>query len=106
MFAIGRHPNIASLGLEKIGVAIHPGNGGIAVDSFSRTSVPNIFAIGDVTHPLNLTPVAIPGGHALADTVFGKRSVEGDPFYVPPPGFSPSELSPFCLTETPTPAPL
>src|SRR5215212_3223288 len=59
MFAIGRHPNVANLGLEKAGVAINPANGGIAVDSFSRTSVPNIYAIGDVTHRLNLTPVAI-----------------------------------------------
>src|SRR6201999_1305286 len=46
MFAIGRHPNVAGLGLEKAGVAINPNNGGIAVDSFSRTSVPNIYAIG------------------------------------------------------------
>src|SRR5712672_53772 len=50
MFAIGRHPNVANLGLEKTGVTINPNNGGIAVDSFSRTSVPKIYAIGDVTH--------------------------------------------------------
>src|SRR6476469_7246908 len=43
MFAIGRHPNVANLGLEKVGVAINPNNGGIAVDSFSRTSVPHIY---------------------------------------------------------------
>src|SRR5437764_215906 len=55
MFAIGRHPNVANLGLEKADVAINPRNGGIAVDNFSRTSVPNIYAIGDVTHRLNLT---------------------------------------------------
>src|SRR5580693_337932 len=59
MFAIGRHPNVGGLGLEKAGVAINPNNGGITVDSFSRTSVPNIYAIGDVTHRINLTPVAI-----------------------------------------------
>src|SRR6202051_2404686 len=59
MFAIGRHPNVANLGLEKTGVTINPNNGGIAVDSFSRTSVPHIYAIGDVTHRLNLTPLAI-----------------------------------------------
>src|SRR6476619_1997702 len=53
MFAIGRHPNVANLGFEKAGVAINPNNGGIAVDSFSRTSVPHIYAIGDVTHRLN-----------------------------------------------------
>ena len=78
MFAIGRHPNVAGLGLEKAGVAINPKNGGIAVDGFSRTSVPNIYAIGDVTHRINLTPVAIREGHAFADTVFGKRQVQVD----------------------------
>src|SRR6266480_4974030 len=76
MFAIGRHPNVANLGLEKAGVVINPGNGGIAVDGFSKTSVANIYAIGDVTHRINPTPVAIREGHAFADTVFGKRPVE------------------------------
>src|SRR3984893_8693133 len=71
MFAIGRHPNVANLGLETAGVAINPKNGGIAVDGWSRTSVPNIYAIGDVTHRTNLTPVAIREGHAFADSVFG-----------------------------------
>ncbi len=59
MFAIGRHPNVANLGLENASVAINPNNGGIAVDGWSQTSVPNIYAIGDVTHRINLTPVAI-----------------------------------------------
>src|SRR6266436_1987072 len=86
MFAIGRHPNIRGLGLEKAGVAINPSNGGIAVDGFSRTSVPNIYAIGDVTHRLNLTPVAIREGHAFADTVFGKRTVEVDHSNIPTAG--------------------
>src|ERR1700674_3705600 len=72
MFAIGRHPNVAGLGLEKIGVAVSA-HGGIVVDGFSRTSVPNIYAVGDVTNRHNLTPVAIREGHAFADTVFGKR---------------------------------
>ena len=49
-----------------------PSNGGIAVDEYSRTTVPNIYAVGDVTHRFNLTPVAIREGHAFADTVFGK----------------------------------
>ena len=75
MFAIGRHPNVAELGLEKAGVAINPNNGGIAVDGFSRTSVPHIYAVGDVTHRLNLTPVAIREGHAFADTVFGNKPI-------------------------------
>src|SRR6202522_1730724 len=58
MFAIGRHPNVAGLGLEKAGVALNPNNGGINVDGFSQTSAPNIYAIGDVTHRINLTPGA------------------------------------------------
>ena len=99
MFAIGRHPNIANLGLENTGVAINPRNGGIAVDSFSRTSVPNIYAIGDVTHRLNLTPVAIREGHAFADTVFGKRSVEVDHADIPTAVFSQPEVGTVGLTE-------
>ena len=78
MFAIGRHPNVARLGLQNAGVEINPKNGGIAVDAWSRTSTPNIYAIGDVTHRINLTPVAIREGHAFADTVFGKRPVQVD----------------------------
>ncbi len=99
MFAIGRHPNIRGLGLEKAGVAINPSNGGIAVDGFSRTSVPNIYAIGDVTHRLNLTPVAIREGHAFADTVFGKRAVEVDHSNIPTAVFSQPEVGTVGLTE-------
>src|SRR6202051_2963663 len=99
MFAIGRHPNVANLGLEKAGVAINPNNGGIAVDSFSRTSVPHIYAIGDVTHRLNLTPVAIREGHAFADTGFGKRSVKGDDPDIPTAVFSQPEIGTVGLTE-------
>jgi glutathione reductase (NADPH) len=99
MFAIGRHPNVANLGLEKAGVAINPNNGGIAVDSFSRTSVPHIYAIGDVTHRLNLTPVAIREGHAFADTVFGKRPVEVDHVNTPTAVFSQPEIGTVGLTE-------
>jgi glutathione reductase (NADPH) len=99
MFAIGRHPNVANLGLETTGVAINPSNGGIAVDSFSRTSVPNIYAIGDVTHRLNLTPVAIREGHTFADSVFGKRPVEVDHFDVPTAVFCQPEVGTVGLTE-------
>jgi glutathione reductase (NADPH) len=99
MFAIGRHPNIANLGLENVGVAINPANGGIAVDHFSRTSVPNIYAIGDVTHRTNLTPVAIREAHAFADTVFGKRSVEVDHSNIPTAVFSQPEVGTVGLTE-------
>ena len=99
MFAIGRHPNVANLGLEKAGVAINPRNGGIAVDNFSRSSVPHIYAIGDVTHRINLTPVAIREGHAFADTVFGKRPVEVDHATIPTAVFSQPEIGTVGLTE-------
>jgi glutathione reductase (NADPH) len=100
MFAIGRHPNIANLGLEKAGVAINPANGGIAVDHFSKTSVDHIYAIGDVTHRINLTPVAIREGHAFADTVFGKRQVVVDHADIPTAVFSQPEVGTVGLTET------
>jgi glutathione reductase (NADPH) len=99
MFAIGRHPNVANLGLDRAGVAINPDNGGIAVDSFSRTSISNIYAIGDVTHRINLTPVAIREGHAFADTVFGKRPVEVDHADIPTAVFSQPEVGTVGLTE-------
>ena len=99
MFAIGRHPNVANLGLEKAGVAIDPNNGGILVDGFSRTSVPHIYAIGDVTHRFNLTPVAIREGHAFADTVFGGRSVTVDYADIPTAVFSQPEVGTVGLTE-------
>ncbi len=99
MFAIGRHPNIAGLGLEKAGVAVNPHHGGIVVDSFSRTSVPSIYAVGDVTNRINLTPVAIREGHAFADTVFGKRSVEVDHATIPTAVFSQPEVGTVGLTE-------
>jgi len=100
MFAIGRHPNVANLGLEKAGVAINPANGGIAVDGWSKTSVPNIYAIGDVTHRINLTPVAIREGHAFADTVFGKKPVQVDHTNIPTAVFSQPEIGTIGLTET------
>jgi glutathione reductase (NADPH) len=100
MFAIGRHPNVGGLGLDKAGVAINPRNGGIAVDGFSRTSATNVYAIGDVTHRINLTPVAIREGHAFADTVFGKKPVEVDHSNIPTAVFSQPEVGTVGLTET------
>ncbi|WFU30021.1 glutathione-disulfide reductase [Bradyrhizobium brasilense] len=99
MFAIGRHPNVANLGLETAGVAINPANGGIQVDGWSKTSVDNIYAVGDVTHRTNLTPVAIREGHAFADTVFGKRPVEVDHATIPTAVFSQPEVGTVGLTE-------
>src|SRR3954466_11875849 len=100
MYAIGRHPNVANLGLETAGVAINPNNGGIAVDGWSKTSTPNIYAIGDVTHRFNLTPVAIREGHAFADTAFGKRPVQVDHSTIPTAVFSQPEVGTVGLTET------
>ena len=99
MFAIGRHPNVANLGLEAAGVAINPANGGIQVDGWSKTSVDNIYAVGDVTHRANLTPVAIREGHAFADTVFGKRPVQVDHATIPTAVFSQPEVGTVGLTE-------
>jgi len=99
MFAIGRHPNVRGLGLEAAGVTINEKNGGIAVDAFSKTSVDNIYAIGDVTHRINLTPVAIREGHAFADTVFGKKEVRVDHADVPTAVFSQPEVGTVGLTE-------
>ncbi|NEO04472.1 MULTISPECIES: glutathione-disulfide reductase [unclassified Moorena] len=70
--ATGRIPNIQNLGLENTGVAIE--NGAIAVDKYSLTTEDHIFAVGDCTNRMNLTPVAINEGRAFADTVFGGKS--------------------------------
>ena len=99
MFAIGRHPNVANLGLEKVGVAVSPKDGGIVVDGFSQTSVPHIYAVGDVTNRVNLTPVAIREGHAFADTVFGKRPVRVDHADIPTAVFTQPEVGTVGLTE-------
>jgi len=98
MFAIGRLPNVAKLGLEAAGVAVAK-NGGIAVDEYSRSSTPNIYAVGDVTNRINLTPVAIREGHAFADTVFGGKSIKVDHTNVPTAVFSDPEIGAVGLTE-------
>jgi glutathione reductase (NADPH) len=98
MFATGRKPNVAGLGLDAAGVAMGP-TGGILVDEFSRTTAPNIYAVGDVTNRINLTPVAIREGHAFADTVFGGKSVRVDHRDVPTAVFSEPEIGVVGLTE-------
>ena len=72
MFATGRAPYTKGLGLEAAGVRTGD-NGRILVDQWSQTNVPSIFAVGDVTDRVNLTPVAIREGHGFADTVFGGK---------------------------------
>src|SRR6476661_2575478 len=98
MFAIGRHPNVSGFGLERLGIKIS-GHGGIEVDEFSRTSVSNIYAVGDVTNRVNLTPVAIREGHAFADTVFGGRPTVVDHLNVPTAVFSEPEVGVIGFTE-------
>jgi glutathione reductase (NADPH) len=98
MFAIGRRPNIMGLGLESVGVKLAE-HGGIAVDEYSRTSVANIYAIGDVTNRANLTPVAIREGHAFADTIYGGKPTPVDHANVPTAVFSEPELGVIGLTE-------
>ncbi len=98
MFAIGRRPNTMGLGLENAGVQIHE-HGGIAVDDYSRTSVPHIYAVGDVTNRVNLTPVAIREGHAFADTLYGKKPTPVDHANVPTAVFTEPEVGVIGLTE-------
>jgi glutathione reductase (NADPH) len=98
MFATGRKPNISGIGLEAADVQIGK-TGGIAVDELSRSSVPNIYAVGDVTDRVNLTPVAIREGHAFADSVFGGRPTAVDHTNVPTAVFSEPEVGVIGLTE-------
>jgi len=98
MFATGRHPNVGKLGLKEVGVEI-ANTGGVAVDEYSRTTVPNIYAVGDVTNRINLTPVAIREGHAFADTVFGGKPTAVDHINVPTAVFSEPEVGTVGLTE-------
>ena len=99
MFATGRRPNVAGLGLQAAGVTLNE-KGAIAVDDYSRTSVPHIYAIGDVTDRIALTPVAIREGHAFADTVYGNRPTPVDHSNVPTAVFSEPEIGVIGLTET------
>ena len=98
MFALGRRPNVAEFGLGAAGVELAE-NGGIAVDPYSRTSASNVYAVGDVTNRVNLTPVAIREGQAFADTVFGSRPTAVDHAHVPTAVFSEPEVGVIGMTE-------
>ncbi len=98
MFATGRIPNVAGLGLQEAGVALTP-HMAVKVDGYSRSSVPSIYAVGDVTNRVNLTPVAIREGHAFADTVFGGKDVMVDHSLVPTAVFSQPEIGTVGMTE-------
>ena len=98
MFATGRRPNVKGIGLEAAGVMLNEA-GAIAVNEYSQTSVPHIYAVGDVTDRINLTPVAIREGHSFADTVFGNRPTKVDHAGVPTAVFSEPEVGVVGLTE-------
>ena len=98
LFATGRIPHVEGLGLEQAGVDLTP-HRAIAVNEWSQTSVDNIYAVGDVTNRVNLTPVAIREGHAFADTVFGGKPVMVDHSLIPEAVFSQPEIGTVGLTE-------
>lgn len=98
LYATGRRPNTAGLGLEPLGVGFGR-NGQILVDEWSQTAVPSIYAVGDVTDRVNLTPVAIREGHAFADTVFRGVPTRFDHDLIPSAVFTQPELGSVGLTE-------
>jgi glutathione reductase (NADPH) len=98
MFATGRIPNVLDLGLDKAGVELTP-HMAVKVDAYSQSSVPSIYAVGDVTNRVNLTPVAIREGHAFADTVFGGKKIAVDHSMIPTAVFSQPEIGTVGLTE-------
>ncbi|MGV2496437.1 glutathione-disulfide reductase [Pelagerythrobacter aerophilus] len=98
LFATGRVPNTEGLGLDKAGVKLGA-KGEIVVDEFSKTSVDHIYAVGDVTNRVQLTPVAIREGQAFADTVFGGKPTKVDHSCIPAAVFSHPPLAGVGLTE-------
>jgi glutathione reductase (NADPH) len=98
LWAVGREPNTKGLGLESAGVRLTQ-RAAVAVDEFSRTNVPSIFAVGDVTDRLNLTPVAIREAVAFAETEFNGRPTAFDHADVPSAVFSRPAVGAVGLTE-------
>ena len=98
MYATGRRPNVRGLGLENAGVELG-WNGHVVVDEFSRSSVENIYAVGDVTDRAALTPVAIREGAAFAETVFNNNPVAVDHATIPTAVFAQPEIGTVGLTE-------
>ncbi|HUY18121.1 MAG TPA: glutathione-disulfide reductase [Candidatus Binataceae bacterium] len=99
MYATGRHPHTRELGLDQAGVAL-AADGSVIVDEYSRSSVPNIYAIGDCANRIMLTPVAIAEGRAFAETVFNNNPMKIDYEGVPACVFSQPPLGTVGLTET------
>jgi glutathione reductase (NADPH) len=98
LFATGRVPKTPGLGLEDVGVELAE-NGAIKVDADNRSSVPSIYAVGDVTDRIQLTPVAIREGQAFADTVFGNKPTRVDYNAIPSAVFSAPPMGGVGMTE-------
>jgi glutathione reductase (NADPH) len=98
LYATGRIPNTAGLGLKEIGVKLG-GNGEVVVDDWSQTSVPSIYAVGDVTDRLALTPVAIREGAAFANTIFGANPTKAEHSQVATAVFTQPEIGTVGMTE-------
>ena len=99
LFATGRAPNVAGLGLDTAGVALN-NKGAVIVDADNKSNVDSIYAVGDVTDRIQLTPVAIREGQAFADTIFGKRPHRVDYAMVPSAVFSQPPMAGVGLTES------
>ena len=98
MYATGRLPNTANLGLDRVGVELTR-DGAVIVDSFGRSSVDSIYAVGDVTHRYALTPVAIREGQCVANTLFGPSPVAVDHEFIPSAVFSQPPVGTVGLSE-------
>ena len=98
LLAIGRRPNTGDLGLERAGVTTDAA-GAVVVDAYSRTSIPSIFAVGDVTNRMQFTPVAIREAAAFVETVFGGRPTALDYENIPVAVFGNPEVGSVGLTE-------
>jgi len=96
--AVGRVPNTEALGLDTAGVELDA-NGAVKVDEYSRSTCPSIYAVGDVTNRVQLTPVAIREGQAFAETVFGNQPTKVDYNCIPSAVFSHPPLAGVGLTE-------
>ncbi|SOB79391.1 NADPH-glutathione reductase [Sphingomonas guangdongensis] len=99
LFATGRVPNTDGLGLESAGVALDD-KGAVKVDEDSRSTCPSIYAVGDVTNRVQLTPVAIREGQAFADSVYGAKPARVDYDCIPSAVFSHPPLAGVGLTES------
>jgi len=99
LFATGRVPNTDGLGLEAVGVKLGE-HGAVLVDEYAKTNVGSIYAVGDVTNRVQLTPVAIREGQAFADTVFGGKPTIVDHSCVPSAVFSHPPIAAVGLTES------